>query len=113
MRLRTLYRGSLRHHWRAHLAVGLGVVTAAATLTGALLVGDAMRGSLREVAFGRLGRIDYALVAPRFFREALAEEIGAAAGFDRACAQVCPAILARGAATHAGSRASVERVNVI
>ena len=53
----------------------LGVVAGTAALTGALLVGDSMRGSLREAALDRLGTIDYALTAPRFFREALADEL--------------------------------------
>ncbi len=107
MRFRTLHRRSLGHYWRAHLAVALGVVAGTAALTGALLVGDSMRGSLREAALGRLGEVDYALIAPRFFRAALAEEIAETPN------QICPAILARGGCTHADLRASVERVNVI
>ncbi len=36
-----------------------------------------MHGSLRHLALDRLGRIDAALVVPRFFRTALAEEVSA------------------------------------
>ncbi|GAG51584.1 unnamed protein product, partial [marine sediment metagenome] len=107
MRLRTLYQRDLRHYWRAHLAVALGVVAGTAALAGALLVGDSMRGSLREAALGRLGQIDCALTAPRFFREALADELATAP------LRVCPVILARGSCTHAESRATVQRVNLI
>ncbi len=107
MRLRTLYRRSLVHYWRAHVAVALGVVAGTATLTGALLVGDSMRGSLREAALERLGRIDFALVAPRFFREGLAGEIA------NPPTRVCPVILTRGGTTHAKSRVAVQHVNVI
>ena len=57
MRLWTLQRRSLSFHWRTNLAVTLGVAVGTAALTGALLVGDSMRGSLREVALGRLGRV--------------------------------------------------------
>ena len=63
---RLVYR-SLKHHWRIHVAVALGVAAATAVLTGALLVGDAVRGSLRELTLGRLGQIDEVLVADRFF----------------------------------------------
>lgn len=113
MRLHTLYRRSIRHHWRAQLAVALGVIVGTAALTGALLVGDAMRGSLRQMALGRLGRIDHALVAQRFFRETLAEEIATDPGDQTEFARVCPAIVVRGGGTHTESRASVERVSVI
>jgi len=107
VRLPTLYRRSLRHYWRAHLAVALGVVAGTATLTGALLVGDSMRGSLREAVLDRLGGIDYALVAPRFFREALAEDLASPP------TRICSVILARGSCTHAESRARAQRVNLI
>ena len=49
---------SLRHHWRIHLAVALGVAAATAVLTGALVIGDSVRGSLRHLVLDRLGRID-------------------------------------------------------
>ena len=108
MRPHTLYRRSLGYHWRAALAVALGVVAGTATLTGALLVGDAMRGSLRAAALERLGRIDGALRAPRFVRAALADEIAADLGVE-----ACPAMLVRGSATHADSRRTVQRLNVL
>ncbi len=66
---------SLRYHRRMHFAVGLGVAVATAVLTGALLVGDSVRGSLRDLTLQRLGRIDSALVSGHFFREALAAEV--------------------------------------
>ena len=43
--------------------MALGVAVATAVLTGALLVGDSVRGSLRDLTLQRLGRIDSALVA--------------------------------------------------
>ena len=62
---------------RVHIAVALGVMTATAVLTGALVVGDSMRGSLRHLALDRLQGIDDALVVPRFFRAELADELAA------------------------------------
>ncbi|MFH1745857.1 MAG: ABC transporter permease [Planctomycetota bacterium] len=110
--MRSLLRLSLTYYWRTNLAVVLGVIAASAALTGALLVGDSMRGSLQTAALERLGRIEHALVAPRFLREALAGEIADELGADSG-ARVCPVILTRGAATHAESQASVHRANVI
>ena len=51
----------------ASLAVVAGMVVATAVLTGSLMVGDSVRGSLRQLAVQRLGPVDYALVANRFF----------------------------------------------
>ncbi len=58
---------SIWYHRQINLAVLLGVVCAAAVLTGALLVGDSMRGSLRALTLDRLGRIDVALQSTGFF----------------------------------------------
>ncbi len=65
---------SLRHYRRIHIAVILGVAVATAVLTGALLVGDSVRGSLRDLTLERLGNIDTVLVAQHPFRAALANE---------------------------------------
>ncbi len=95
---------TLAHYWRVNLAVALGAAVAAAVLAGALLVGDSVRGSLRDLTLERLGRIDSALVVDRFFREDLAADLA-----DRSrLAGVAPAIVLRGSATHpdSGSRAS-------
>ena len=84
---------SLRHYRRIHLAVALGVAVATAVLTGALLVGDSVRGSLRDLTLQRLGRIDAVLVAPHFFRAALAGELAEEAAFKQSFAAAEPAIL--------------------
>ena len=62
------------YHWRTNLAVVLGVAAAVSVLAGALLVGDSVRGSLRDIAVGRLGRTDIVVTSTGFFREALAED---------------------------------------
>ena len=54
----------LRHYWRTNLAVIAGVATAVAVLAGALLVGDSVRGSLRDLVLAAArpdrsrGRVD-------------------------------------------------------
>jgi putative ABC transport system permease protein len=87
---------SLTHFRRMHVAVALGVAVATAVMTGALLVGDSVRGSLRDLTLERLGRIDEALVAPNFFREALAAELAGDATFKPHFAEAEPAILIPG-----------------
>jgi ABC-type lipoprotein release transport system permease subunit len=76
MTSRTLIRRSLRFHWRGHLGVLLGAAVGSAALIGALVVGDSVRGSLRETALQRLGWVDAAMApADRFFTQQLAEKL--------------------------------------
>lgn len=75
-RLRWIAR-SARYHARSHLAVALGVAAATAVLTGALLVGDSMQGSLKHLALERLGPISRAIVGPQFFSEQSVRELAA------------------------------------
>ena len=63
----------LIHHWRLNVAVALAAAVATAVLTGALMVGDSVRGSLRDLTLQRLGRVDEALVRDRFFDADLVE----------------------------------------
>jgi ABC-type antimicrobial peptide transport system permease subunit len=74
MTLFKLLRRNLVFHRRGNLAVLLGVAVGTAVLTGALLVGDSLRGSLRDRALRRLGQVDYALAANRLFRESVARD---------------------------------------
>src|SRR5262245_9391111 len=87
---------SLRHYRRIHLAVAMGVAVATAVLTGALLVGDSVRGSLHDLTLQRLGRIDSAVVAGHMFREALGTEVASDNGFRQHFSAAEPAILLSG-----------------
>ena len=75
MSLLQLARRSGTFYWRTNLAVLLGVAAAVAVLGGALLVGDSVRGSLRDLALGRLGMTDQVLASGEFFREELADDV--------------------------------------
>ncbi|HXG53741.1 MAG TPA: ABC transporter permease, partial [Vicinamibacterales bacterium] len=55
------------------------VAAAVSVLGGALLVGDSVRGSLRDLALARLGKVDVAVSSAAFFREAAADDLRAAA----------------------------------
>ncbi|HWQ93716.1 MAG TPA: hypothetical protein VN673_18785, partial [Clostridia bacterium] len=61
MKFRTLIRRSLRFHARAHLGVVLGAAVGTAALAGALMVGDSVRFSLRQMAIERLGSVHFAI----------------------------------------------------
>ena len=88
-----LRRNLLYFRW-ANLAVGAGMAVATAVLTGALMVGDSVRGSLRELAEQRLGKVDHALVATRFFEQSLAARLATGGESD-----VAPVIILRGGAS--------------
>ena len=90
---------SARHHWRTNLAVVCGVAAAVSVLSGALLVGDSVRGSLRDLAIGRLGRTEQVISSTGFFREAFAGDIQAAS----ANTSTAPLITATGFVTHEAS----------
>lgn len=82
-----------------HLAVAAAVAVATAVLSGALVVGDSVRGSLRDLTLERLGHVDRALSAPRLFRQDLAVELAQAEGFDQHFTAALPALVLRGSAT--------------
>jgi ABC-type antimicrobial peptide transport system permease subunit len=94
---------SASYYWRTNLAVCFGVAAAVAVLGGALLVGDSVRGSLRDIAISRLGRTVYSVSSADYFREALADDVSAAASVGAA-----PLIAASGFVTHepSGRRAA-------
>lgn len=110
--LRLILR-SLAFHWRIQLAVALGVVAGTAVLTGALLVGDSVRGSLQQLTLERLGNIDEALVVDRFFRADLAEEFAARPGFSEHAKAALPVVLLRGTLEHTDNSARANAVTVL
>lgn len=63
----SMIRSTLRYRFGVTVAVVIGVAIATAVITGALLVGDSMRGSLRALTLERLGRIESVLAPGTFF----------------------------------------------
>jgi putative ABC transport system permease protein len=100
MTIYTIVRRSAAYHWRTNLAITLGVAAAVAVLAGALLVGDSVRGSLREIALGRLGRTDSVVAAVGFFGTDLAARIQNAPGVTGAT----PLVVGNGFVTNEGSQ---------
>ncbi|MGF1580171.1 MAG: FtsX-like permease family protein [Gemmataceae bacterium] len=72
-----LLLANLWYHKRANLAILLGVVVGTTVLTGALLFGTSLRGSLGALVLRQLGPVDLALIRSDFFQQKLAEELGA------------------------------------
>ena len=100
MTIFTIARRSAAYYWRTNLAIALGVAAAVAVLAGALLVGDSVRGSLREIALGRLGRTDSVVAAVGFFGSQLADRVQTAPGVTAAT----PLVVANGFVTNETSQ---------
>jgi putative ABC transport system permease protein len=93
----TLLKRNLAYYWRTNAAVVGGVAIAVAVLAGAMLVGDSVRASLRELVLGRLGKAAYVVSASNFFREELVEELRANAQFANASFEgACPLVVFEG-----------------
>ncbi len=103
---------SLRHFWRSNVAVVLTAAVAASVLTGALMVGDSVRGSLRDLTLDRLGGIDHALLGTGFFRERLRDELMEDPEFSARYSPVSAAILMQGSVVAPESGRRAARVNV-
>jgi len=87
---------------RTNLAVIAGVATAVAVLSGALLVGDSVRGSLRDLALARLGKTQAVVSSAGFFREKLSDDVAGSA----------PLITLQGIVTHEKDRRRAANVSI-
>ena len=110
MTIWTLLRRNLFHYWRTNLAVILGVSAATAVIGGALVVGDSVRASLRQMSLDRLGRVDHAIHGPRFFRELLVEELQHSLGGQSSAA---PALAMRGTLAFSDKQGQTARAGQI
>ena len=94
-----LIKRSLAYYWQTNLVVVLGVAIAVSVLAGALLIGESVRGSLRDLSSQRLGKTDDVITSPNFFREQLATELeGTGIG------TTCPLIALKGVVVHEPSK---------
>jgi putative ABC transport system permease protein len=109
----TLILRSLVFHLRSHLGVVLGAAIGSAALIGALVVGDSVRISLREMALARLGQTELALSAgDRFFRNALAPEMQSAVAPELGV-KLAAAVQLDGTANAVDGTARANRVQVL
>src|ERR1041385_6123441 len=113
MQTSTLIKQSLLYYWRTNLAVVLGVATAVSVLAGALLVGDSVRGSLRELVVQRLGRTSFVISSSGLLREQLSDDIQADPLFaSGGLSSACPLISLEGTVTHETSKRVAAKINV-
>jgi ABC-type lipoprotein release transport system permease subunit len=106
-----LLRRNLLHFWRTNLAVVAGVATSVAVLSGALLVGESVRGSLRSLLLDRLGATEYVVAADGYFREGLAGDLVSAGGTADGAA-ACPIVVVQGVVVHEPTGRRAYGVNV-
>ncbi len=92
---------SYKHFWQIHLTVALCTAVATGVLAGALLVGDSLRGSLRNLTLERLGTIQHALIADHFFQPELLNG-----------ENLVPAILISGTAVAPTTQTRATKVNI-
>jgi len=103
MQTTQLIKRSLAYYWQTNLVVVLGVAIAVSVLAGALLIGESVRGSLRDLSARRLGNTDDLITAPNFFREQLASDLGGV---------TCPLIALEGVVVHEPSKRRAGGVKV-
>jgi putative ABC transport system permease protein len=73
--LRSLPLRNAGYHWRSNLPVLLGVAVGAAVLAGALVVGDSLRGSLRDRALRQLNGVESTYLGTRLVRADVAGQL--------------------------------------
>src|SRR5687767_1439204 len=113
MRISRLLQRGLSYYWRTNMAVVLGVATAVAVLSGALLVGDSVRASLRNLVVQRLGQASFAIVSNSFFREELARDLQDDPEFRTSgFTATCPLISLEGTITHEQSKRVASGIKV-
>ncbi len=111
MTKRHLLFRNLAYYWRTNLAVIVGVATAVAVLSGALLVGGSVQDSLRSLLYQRLGATEYVVAADRFFHENLFEAFGSS-DQSKGAAASCPIIFLQGILINPDTDTRVHNVNV-
>jgi len=108
MSIFALIKQSLTFYWRKNVGLFLTAVVSAAILTGALLVGDSVRYSLRRIVELRLGNTQLALVSQgRFFGQALAERLSKKLDADVAPVLQLGAMVTTGDAAKSANRIAV------
>lgn len=109
MTLTRLILRTVAFHARDHLLVLLGIAVAAMVITGSLVIGDSVRGSLRDTALARIGQVDVAVVGNgRFIKDTLATSV---AGKLTDTVTVAPVLNLRGLAANGEHRANAIAVN--
>ena len=108
-----LIKRSLAYYWQTNLVVVLGVAIAVSVLAGALLIGESVRGSLRDLSSQRLGKTDDLISSASFFREQLAADLEQQGQFAAdGLGVTCPLIALEGVVVHEPSKRRAGGVKV-
>jgi hypothetical protein len=105
MQTTRLLKRSLAYYWQTNLVVVLGVAIAVSVLAGALLIGESVRASLRDLSSQRLGKTDDLISSTGFFREQLAADLNS-------IGVTTPLIALKGVVVHEPSKRRAGDVNV-
>jgi ABC-type antimicrobial peptide transport system permease subunit len=103
-RSRLLLR-NLSYYRRTNLPIIAGVAIAVAVLSGALLVGQSVRASLRRLLYERIGATEYLVLGEHFFSERLAASLNPDIGS-------CPIIYLKGVVIREETGIRAHEVNV-
>lgn len=109
MSLLRLVLRSLAFYRRTGIVIILGLAVAVAVITGSLLVGTSVTGSLRDTALSHLGEITWAITPPHYFRQALARELTATGKVGNAV----PLLLTAGTAQSDDAAVVIPKVRII
>ena len=113
MRTTDLLKRSLTYYWPTNLVVVLGVAIAVSVLAGALLIGESVRGSLRDLSTRRLGNTDDVISSANFFREQLAADLEQRGQWvANGISVTCPLIVMKGVAVYEPSKRRAGDVKV-
>lgn len=102
--VRLIFR-SLLYYWRTNLPVIAGIAIAVAVMTGALMVGRSVRGSLQDLLFERIGNTETVVTADRFFSQSLGDRFPTDVS-------AIPIVYLQGVLLHEESRLRMHRVHV-
>lgn len=98
---------NLFFYWRGNTAVLFGVIVGTAVLTGALFVGDSLRGSLKFRAERQFSGVTASLVSERLLDD------GLAAKFETHTGKVVPSLFLRGTVTADRAEGGIANASVI
>jgi ABC-type lipoprotein release transport system permease subunit len=103
---------NLRYFRGVNLALVAGMIVATAVLAGAMMVGDSVRDSLARLTRDRLGKVDDALIARRFFDQSLVDRLNSDPKTSSRF-EIVPAIILSGGALTENENASAGTVQVL
>ena len=101
---------SLRHYWRWHVGLLLGVAVAAWVIVGSLLVGDAVKATLARQAKLRLGQIDEAVSTGEGF---VSTRVATSLQGKLPAAKIAPVLFLKGTVSVPGGAQRANGVNLI